>query len=53
MAMVAATHVAPGAHLRANDTVQDLLNHPAFVGFASLLLPRDDRAYLRTLAAAR
>jgi acetyl esterase/lipase len=44
-ALVAAAHVAPGAHLRANDTVQDLLNHPAFAGFARLLLPWDDRTY--------
>ena len=44
-ALVAATHVAPGAHLRADNTVQDLLNHPAFAGFARLLLPWDDRTY--------
>lgn len=44
-ALCAATSVAPGAHLRANDTVRDLLNHPAFAGFARLLLPWDDRAY--------
>lgn len=43
--LVAATHVAPGTHLRANDTLQDLLNHPAFKGFARLLLPWDDRTY--------
>ena len=36
---------ANGAHLRADDTVQDLLNHPAFAGFARLLLPWDDRTY--------
>ncbi len=29
----------------ADDTIQDLLNHPAFAGFARLLLPWDDRAY--------
>jgi acetyl esterase/lipase len=44
-AMVAAIHVAPGTHLRATDTIQDLLNHPAFAGFARLLLPWDDRVY--------
>ena len=44
-ALVAATQVAPGTHLRANDTVQDLLNHPALSGFARLLLPWDDRTY--------
>ena len=36
---------ANGAHLRVDDTVQDLLNHPAFAGFARLLLPWDDRTY--------
>lgn len=44
-ALVTALQVAPGVHLRANDTVQDLLNHPAFSGFALLLLPWDDRTY--------
>jgi acetyl esterase/lipase len=43
--LVAATQVAPGAHLRTDSTVQDLLNHPAFAGFARLLLPWDDRTY--------
>jgi acetyl esterase/lipase len=43
--LVAAAHIAPGAHLRADSTVQDLLNHPAFAGFARLLLPWDDRTY--------
>jgi len=32
-------------HLTADDTIQDLLNHPAFAGFARLLLPWDDRPY--------
>jgi acetyl esterase/lipase len=36
---------AEGRHLRAHDTMQDLLTHPAFAGFAHLLLPWDDRAY--------
>jgi acetyl esterase/lipase len=44
-ALLAAVHGGPAAHLRANDTVQDLLNHPAFTGFARLLLPWDDRTY--------
>ena len=44
-ALVAATQVAPAMHLRPNDTVQDLLSHPALRGFARLLLPWDDRAY--------
>ena len=44
-ALVAASHVAPGAHLRPDDTVQDLLDHRAFAGFARLLLPWDDCTY--------
>ena len=32
-------------HLSADDTIQDLLDHPAFAGFARLLLPWDDRTY--------
>ena len=36
---------ATGAHLTADDTILDLLNHPAFAGFARLLLPWDDRGY--------
>ena len=44
-ALVAAVHVAPGSHLRASDTIQDLLDHPAFAGFARLLLPWDERPY--------
>jgi len=36
---------ANAAHLRADDTVQDVLSHPAFAGFARLLLPWDDGAY--------
>ena len=34
-----------GEHLAADDTILDLLNHPAFAGFGRLLLPWDDRAY--------
>ena len=34
-----------GAHLTADDTILDLLNHPAFAGFGRLLLPWDDRTY--------
>ena len=33
----------PAAHLRVDDTVGDMLKHPAFSGFARLLLPWDDR----------
>ena len=32
-------------HLTADDTIQQLLNHPAFAGFGQLLLPWDDRDY--------
>jgi acetyl esterase/lipase len=32
-------------HLRAESTMGDLLRHPAFAGFARLLLPWDDRVY--------
>jgi acetyl esterase/lipase len=38
-----------GAHLRVADTVGDILNHPAFAGFAHLLLPWDDRTYDTTM----
>jgi hypothetical protein len=31
--------------LTADDTLLDLLSHPAFTGFARLLLPWDDRTY--------
>lgn len=31
--------------LRADDTIGSLLSHPAFAGFARLLLPWDDRPY--------
>ncbi len=33
------------AYLRADDRIRDLLNHPAFAGFARLALPWDDRDY--------
>jgi hypothetical protein len=36
---------APNTHLSANDTIRDLLAHPAFAGFGRLLLPWDDRTY--------
>lgn len=32
-------------HLRPSDRIGDLLTHPAFTGFAPLLLPWDGRAY--------
>jgi len=36
-------------HLRVDDTVSDLLGHPAFDGFGRLLLPWDDRRYEPTM----
>ena len=36
-------------HLRVDDTVSDLLEHPAFDGFGRLLLPWDDRRYDTTM----
>jgi len=33
------------AHLDITSTLRDLLRHPAFAGFAHLLLPWDDRSY--------
>lgn len=32
-------------HLKTTDSLQRLLNHPAFKGFSHLLLPWDDRTY--------
>lgn len=32
-------------HLQTNSLIRDLLNHPAFSGYARLLLPWDDRHY--------
>src|SRR4029453_9635650 len=37
------------AYLRADDRIGDLLNHPAFGGFARLILPWDDRDYDDTM----
>jgi acetyl esterase/lipase len=34
-----------GGHLGADSTIGDLLRHPAFAGFAPLMLPWDGRAY--------
>jgi acetyl esterase/lipase len=39
----------PATHLRVDDTVGDLLEHPAFAGFGRLLLPWDDRRYDATM----
>jgi acetyl esterase/lipase len=35
----------PGDLLTPDNTIGDLLNHPAFAGFGRLLLPWDDRTY--------
>lgn len=40
-----AADAAPARHLRVDDTVGDLLAHPAFDGFGRLILPWDDRPY--------
>ncbi|HEY5999022.1 MAG TPA: alpha/beta hydrolase [bacterium] len=37
--------VHKGRHLNADDSVRNLLDHPAFAGFARLLLPWDGRRY--------
>jgi acetyl esterase/lipase len=34
-----------GGHLNADDSIRDLLGHPAFAGFSRLLLPWDGRRY--------
>jgi acetyl esterase/lipase len=34
-----------GKHLSPDDTIADLVTHPAFAGFGRLLLPWDDRTY--------
>jgi acetyl esterase/lipase len=34
-----------GGYLNAGSGIGDILNHPAFAGFARLLLPWDDRSY--------
>jgi acetyl esterase/lipase len=36
-------------HLRVDDTIRDVLSHPAFDGFPSLILPWDDRPYEKTM----
>src|SRR5687767_10346235 len=39
----------PAVRLRVDDTVGDVLKHPAFAGFGRLLLPWDDRRYDTTM----
>jgi acetyl esterase/lipase len=43
-------HRFPRERLRPDSTLTDLLDHPAFDGFADRLLPWDDRRYDRGLA---
>ena len=38
------TSQTKAAHLRVDDTIGDMLKHPAFAGFGRLLLPWDDRS---------
>jgi acetyl esterase/lipase len=40
-------------HLDIKSTLRDLLRHPAFAGFASLLLPWDERVYDEQLPLSR
>jgi acetyl esterase/lipase len=42
-----------GGHLGPQSTVGEILHHPAFVGFAPLMLPWDDRQYDETLPLTR
>jgi acetyl esterase/lipase len=42
---VAKANSAADTRLTADDTIGDLLKHPAFAGFSRLLLPWDDRTY--------
>ena len=44
-----ATVKSEAAYLRADDRIRDLLNPPAFAGFARLILPWDDRDYGDTM----
>jgi acetyl esterase/lipase len=41
------------AHLDARSTLRDLLHHPAFDGFAPLILPWDDRDYDEQMPLSR
>ncbi len=46
---IAAVSKSLAAHLRLDDSVDDILKHPAFAGFGRLLLPWDDRRYDQAL----
>jgi acetyl esterase/lipase len=43
----------PGGHLGVESTIADLLRHPAFAGFAHLILPWDGRAYDERMTLTR
>ena len=45
----AAVELSRAEHLRVDDTIGDVLEHPAFAGFGHLLLPWDDRRYDATM----
>jgi len=48
--LIAATPASDAAvHLRIDDTIGDVLEHPAFAGFGRLLLPWDDRRFDTTM----
>jgi acetyl esterase/lipase len=48
--LIAAAPASDGAvHLHIDDTIGDVLEHPAFAGFGRLLLPWDDRRYETTM----
>jgi acetyl esterase/lipase len=48
--LIAAAPASDAAvHLRIDDTIGDVLEHPAFAGFGRLLLPWDDRRYETTM----
>ena len=42
-----------GGHLGVDNTLGELLHHPAFAGFARLILPWDDRAYDERMPLSR
>ena len=46
---VQGTSRTSAVHLRVDDTVGDMLRHPAFAGFGRLLLPWDDRRVDRAM----
>jgi len=52
MADLTTNRARPGltpAHLTADNSIGDLLRHPAFSGYSRLLMPRSDRSYDETM----